>query len=401
MFFTDAADEGIFDITNHLPCSFVLADIHLYFRTFLQQSSPVLQQLNAHLKEKFAKVSISNGARVECLLCQETPNVRKLIKVWEIEIREHIHKCINEMLDKLDIIVTEDAWTEVESYITQRDLNTDSILTIYEKKCLKFVFVGEKISVRTVYSETSRQKEKIEAQIQRRKSIRTEYIICKSPWIKLLERSAIFEKSDRNDDDFNVQTNTENETIELTGESKAILTATLSIFERINKFDRWTISQDLSKNQIKLLMEEPVQSLLKSKFLGNNVFVEMEFEDDSVKVYTTNASKRAEVNLIIVTMTKESEIYLDASFMRFLTSNEWKMEVKRICEENKDQVNIQTVGDTKIVITSTRRLHNDIRGQIETYIKENSIFNAVVGFNDPGIMAYVSKHCSKQIEDIL
>ena len=215
MFCTDEADTGIYDVSKHivpLPSSLIISDMNGYFQTFLKQSIKVIKQVNTRLKEKFAKVVISEETGLECLLSQNIPKVRKIVKGWDSEAKKLFYECINEMLHTSEIIVTEDAWTEVENAIIQQKMDTDTILTIYEKASRKIVFVGEMVSVKSVHTEISKLHEVIQNHIQRKKRFVTKEFHFIDPVIRLLRKIDIFEEMNMVSDDLKVDLNIQNRT---------------------------------------------------------------------------------------------------------------------------------------------------------------------------------------------
>ena len=405
MFFTDETETEIYDVSKHtvpLPSSFIILDVDDHFQSFLQQSNPALEQLNSRLKAKFAKVIISEETKVECLLSQKTPRVREIVKVWEREAKEHFHESIYEMLHKSEIIVTEDAWSEIESITNQKSLDTDQIITISEKSSLKIVFVGVKMTVQNVHLDISEKHREIEDQIQRKKRIKTDEKEYHAPELRLLQRSGILEEVNMMREDLKVDANYQSGKITFTGVNEDIMEAKVKLMEKVTEFDNWKITEeDLSKSQLQLLAGEPVKSLLESKFLENSLTVEMEFEGDFIKVYTLDGNQRSPANQIIKSMTTESEIPLDAMSVNVLQTNEWNLEVEKICLENMDQVKINTVGDARIVITATSDLHDAIKQNIEKFIRDNSIYHDAISITDDGTLKFVSKHCTKKLEGIL
>ena len=403
MFCTDEAETGIYDFSKHtvsLPSSLVISDMNGYFQTFLKQSKKVITQFNTRLKEKFAKVVISEDTRLECLLRQKTPKVRKIVKVWESEAKKLFYECINEMLHTSEIIVSEDAWTEVENAIIQQKMDTDTILTIYEKASLKIAFVGEVMSVKTVHTEISIMHEVIQNHIQRKKRFMTEELHFIDPVIRLLKRIDIFEEMNMVSDDLKVDLNHQNRTIKFTGVREDILQAQHKIGRKLAKFENWIASENISKFQVRLMKRDQVKCQLESKFMENNLIVEIEFGDDAIKLFALDKHQHLQTNVIIETLTTESVIDLDELSANVLSTNEWNLEKEAVCLENKDQVSINTIDGAKIIITSTSDMHDDVKGKIEKFIQESSIYSDVLAIPDNGIFKFVSKHCFGDLEGI-
>ena len=403
MFCTDEADTGIYDVSKHivpLPSSLIISDMNGYFQTFLKQSIKVIKQVNTRLKEKFAKVVISEETRLECLLSQNIPKVRKIVKGWDSEAKKLFYECINEMLHTSEIIVTEDAWTEVENAIIQQKMDTDTILTIYEKASRKIVFVGEMVSVKSVHTEISKLHEVIQNHIQRKKRFVTKEFDFIDPVIRLLRKIDIFEEMNMVSDDLKVDLNPQNRTINFTGVTEDILQAHRKIVEKVSKFENWIVSENISKFQVRLMKRDPVKCKLESIFMENNLIVEMEFVDDAIKLFALDKHQHLQTNLIIETLTTESEINLDELSANVLSTKEWNLEKEAVCRENKDQVSINTIDGAKIIITSTSDMHDDVKGKIEKFIQENSIYSDVLAIPDSGIFKFVSKHCFGDLEGI-
>uniref|UniRef100_A0A8B8E6G0 Poly [ADP-ribose] polymerase n=1 Tax=Crassostrea virginica TaxID=6565 RepID=A0A8B8E6G0_CRAVI len=400
MFITDEAETVIYDVSKHtvpLPSSFIIPNMDPYFQTFLQQSNPALEQLNSRMNAKFAKVIISGETKIECLLSQKTPRVREIVKVWAKEAKEQLNANIRHMLQKSEIIVKEDAWSEVESFINQQNLETDMILTYYEKSSLKIVFFGVKMTVKNLHNAIIEKDKEIQ-----KNRIRTEEKEYHAPKLRLLQRSGIIDEVNMMREDLKADADYQSGKITFTGKNIYIIEAKIKLQEKVNEFDNWKITEeDLSKSQLRLLAGEPVKSLLESKFLENSLTVEMEFEGDFIKVYTLDGNQRSPANEIIKSITTESEIPLDAMSVNVLQTNEWNLEVEKICLENMDQVKINTIGDARIVITATSDLHDAIKQNIEKFIRDNSIYHDAISITDDGTLKFVSKHCTKKLERIL
>ena len=405
MFFTEEADYGIYDASRHfvpLPSYFLLLEVDKHVQTFLRQSISVLEELNTCLSPKFAKVVIAEEIKVECTLSQKTPKARDIAKVWETEARKMVNKCIKKMIYKSEIIVTEDAWSEVENITSQQKLDTDTILTIYEKMNLKILFVGEKTSVQSFHTAISEQYKEIEHQILRKKRVKAEEIYHSVSKVKLLKKSGIIEEINKITDDLKVELDFRNGKILCTGVKENILQAKLKIMETVSKFEIWRISESLSMSQIRLLTREPVKSTLEMRFLENKLTVEVEFGDDSITIYTLDDSNKDQINSILKAMTEESEIPLDAIAAFIVSTNEWKLELLAINKQYKDKVRIVTEDDAKIVITSTSDLHGIIRERVENFFKnDTAIYNDTIEMTDAGIVKFVSKYCIGRLQEIL
>lgn len=141
--------------------------------------------------------------------------------------------------------------------------------------------------------------------------------------IMLLKRSGILEEIGSISEDLKVEPDYQNGKILFTGVKEDILKARLKIGEKMSEFENWTLSEGLSKHQLALLSDEEVKSMLSKLFEENGLTVEMEFQDDYIKVYTTNNSQRNLVHCIITNMIKESKIPLDETSKNVTSINNW------------------------------------------------------------------------------
>ncbi|XP_061194327.1 protein mono-ADP-ribosyltransferase PARP14-like [Saccostrea echinata] len=403
MFFTDQGE--IYDSSKHtvpIPEAFTIDDVDLHVQRYLQQSNPVLERLNSELEKKHAKVIIkTEEIQVDCLLNQKTQNVRQLIKSWKTDVKEIFDDYVRESIHKTEIEVTEDAWNEVEEYMTTTHTHSpESILTVYEKDSLKIVLVGEKMLVQEVHIQTSNQHKAIESKIERKKQIILEERECCAPNIRLLERLGIITEVNGIREDLDVDTDSSNGKILFKGVREDILEARVKIEEKLSQFERWTISQELSKYQILLLGTEPGQFNLQKEFESKGLTVEMEFQDDSIRVYAIDSSQKSIANKIILDMTKESVIALDETSLNVLSTEKWEYEVMKMQSEYYEKVMISPANDAKITVTAFSDLHDYIKTKLEDFIKENSIYTDIVDIEDEGVMKFIGKHCSKQLNDI-
>lgn len=406
MFFADYGDacNGIYDISKHfvpLPSVLIMEDIDVHIKTFLQQSSSTVNNLNSQLKEKHAKVSFREITQIECLLNKETPNVHELVKTWETEAKTIFRKCINEMIHKAEIEVTKDAWNEVECITTEQNYWSDNLLTIHEKNNLKIIFVGEKEAVKTVHNKMLNEHKKKKDRIQRIKQVLNEETLQCIPDIMLLKRCGIFEEIESISEDLKVEPDYQNGKIFFTGVKEDILKARLKIGEKMSEFKNWTISEGLSKHQLALLANKEVKSMLRRLFEENGLTAEMEFQDEFIKAYTTNNSQRNLVHCIITNMTKESKIPLDETSKNVISIKHWAMEVDALYYETKNKVKISIEGDAEILITATSDLHDYARQRLYTFIKKYSIYKEFLEIDDEGIYCFLSKHCNAHFKETL
>lgn len=406
MFFADYGDacNGIYDISKHfvpLPRMLIMEDIDVHIKTFLQQSSSTVNNLNSQLKEKHAKVSFREITQIECLLNKKTPNVHELVKIWESEAKTSFRKCIHDMIHKAEIEVTKDAWNEVECITTEQNYSSDNLLTIHEKNNLKIIFVGEKEAVKTVHNKMLNEHKKIEDRIQRIKQAINEETLQCIPDIMLLKRTGIFEEIESISEDLKVEPDFQNGKIFFTGVKEDILKARLKIGERMSKFENWTISEGLSKHQLALLVNEEVKSMLRRLFEENGLIVEMEFQDDFIKAYTTNDSKRNLVHCIITNIIKESKIPLDETSKNVTSIKNWAMEVDALYFETKNKVKISIEDDTEILITATSDLHDYARQRLDTFVRKYSIYQGFLEIDDEGIYSFLLKHRDAHLKGIL
>lgn len=406
MFFADYGDacNGIYDFSKHfvpLPSVLIMEDIDVHIKTFLQQSSSAVDHLNSQLKGKHAKVSIREITQIECLLNKKTPNVHELVKTWETEAKTIFRKCIHELIHKAEIEVTEDAWNEVKCITTKHNLSSDNLLTIHEKNNLKIIFVGKKEAVKTMHNKVCNEHRKIEDKIQRMKQVINEETLQCIQEIMLLKRSGILEEIGSISEDLKVEPDYQNGKILFTGVKEDILKARLKIGEKMSEFENWTLSEGLSKHQLALLSDEEVKSMLSKVFEENGLTVEMEFQDDYIKVYTTNNSQRNLVHCIITNMIKESKIPLDETSKNVTSINNWAIEVDALYSETKHKVKIFIEGDTEILITATSDLHDYARQRLYTLVRKYSIYQDFLEIDDEGIYYFLSKHCDAHLKGIL
>lgn len=409
LFFPELGDtyNGIYDVSKHtvpLPSALIIENVDVQIEDFLKQSNPVVEQLNLELKKKHAKVVCNEKTQVECLLDQKTPNVRELVKTWDTEARESFFETVNEMIHKVELEVMKEAWSEVQCSATKitEIHSSDHLLTIYEENTSKILFVGKKMIVQTVHTEISKQHREIEKKIQRKKQITSEEKSFPIPYIRLMNRSGIFEELGMISEDFKVEADYQNGKIIFTGVKEDIMKATVQIYEQTSDFENWiiSVSDKLSKHQLELLAGEPPKSLLEKKFQENGLTVEIEFHDDTIKVYTINSNERSPAESIIVNMMKESEIPLDETSRNVLSTREWRMEIEALFSEHENKVKVFPEGQVKIVITTTRDLHDYVKQRLENFIRENSIFEDSVVIEDAGIMKFISKYCGTQVKEI-
>lgn len=409
LFFPELEDcyNGIYDVSKHtvpLPSVLIIENVDAQIEDFLKQSNPVVEQLNLELKKKHAKVVCHEKTQVECLLDQKTPDVRELVKSWETEARESFFETVNEMIHKAEIEVMKEAWSEIQCSATKitEIHSSDHLLAVYEENTSKILFVGKKMIVHNVHTEISKQHREIEKKIQRKKQITSEEKSFPVPNIRLMKRSGIFEELEMISEDFKVEVDYQNGKIIFTGVKDDIMKATVQIFEHISDFENWiiSVSEKLSKHQLELLAGEPAKSLVEEKFQENGLTVEIEFHDDAVKVYTINSNERSPAESIILNMTKESEIPLDETSRNVLSTREWRMEIEALCSEHENKVKVFPEGQTKILITTTRDLHDYVKQRLENFIRENSIFEDSVVIEDAGIMKFISKYCGTQVKEI-
>lgn len=409
LFFPELGDNcnGIYDVSKHtvpLPSVLIIENVDAQIEDFLKQSNPVVEQLNLELKKKHAKVVCDEKTQVECLLDQKVPNVRELVKSWETEARESFFETVNEMIHKAEIEVMKEAWSEIQCSATKitEIHSSDHLLAVYEENTSKILFVGKKMIVHNVHTEISKQHREIEKKIQRKKQITSEEKSFPVPNIRLMKRSGIFEELEMISEDFKVEVDYQNGKIIFTGVKDDIMKATVQIFEHISDFENWiiSVSEKLSKHQLELLAGEPAKSLVEEKFQENGLTVEIEFHDDAVKVYTINSNERSPAESIILNMTKESEIPLDETSRNVLLTREWRMEIEALCSEHENKVKVFLEGQAKILITTTRDLHDYVKQRLENFIRENSIFEDSVVIEDAGIMKFISKYCGTQVKEI-
>lgn len=409
LFFPELGDNcnGIYDVSKHtvpLPSVLIIENVDVQIEEFLKQSNPVVEQLNLELKKKHAKVVCHEKTQVECLLDQKTPDVRELVKSWETEARESFFETVNEMIHKAEIEVMKEAWSEIQCSATKitEIHSSDHLLAVYEENTSKILFVGKKMIVHNVHTEISKQQREIEKKIQRKKQITSEEKSFPVPNIRLMKRSGIFEELEMISEDFKVEVDYQNGKIIFTGVKDDIMKATVQIFEHISDFENWiiSVSEKLSKHQLELLAGEPAKSLVEEKFQENGLTVEIEFHDDAVKVYTINSNERSPAESIILNMTKESEIPLDETSRNVLLTREWRMEIEALCSEHENKVKVFPEGQAKILITTTRDLHDYVKQRLENFIRENSIFEDSVVIEDAGIMKFISKYCGTQVKEI-
>lgn len=409
LFFPELGDNcnGIYDVSKHtvpLPSALIIENVDVQIEEFLKQSNPVVEQLNLELKKKHAKVVCDEKTQVECLLDQKTPDVRELVKSWETEARESFYETVNEMIHKAEIEVMKEAWSEIQCSATKitEIHSSDHLLAVYEENTSKILFVGKKMIVHNVHTEISKQHREIEKKIQRKKQITSEEKSFPVPNIRLMKRSGIFEELEMISEDFKVEVDYQNGKIIFTGVKDDIMKATVQIFEHISDFENWiiSVSEKLSKHQLELLAGEPAKSLVEEKFQENGLTVEIEFHDDAVKVYTINSNERSPAESIILNMTKESEIPLDETSRNVLLTREWRMEIEALCSEHENKVKVFPEGQAKILITTTRDLHDYVKQRLENFIRENSIFEDSVVIEDAGIMKFISKYCGTQVKEI-
>lgn len=313
--------KSIYDTLKHrvpLPGRIIIeVDIHIL--TFLQQSNLAMEQLNLQLEGKYAKATIKENLQIECLLNQETFDVRQLAKSWEKEAKISFFEHLNSMLNKVELNATEDAWNELESVTNNH--SSDNIIIIYEKKTLKIIFIGEKTAVQAVYTEACKQLREITDTIQREKQIMTEEKCYPIPYITLMTKMGIFEERRMKNRDVKINVDFPTGTITFKGLKDDIMTTRLRLAEEMFKFKNRTIFDVLSKNQLKLLNSKPVTSLIERTFQKNGLTITMEFQDDSFKVYAVNSCERDTAVSLIVNMTKVLESIIYSVDYRILKMN--------------------------------------------------------------------------------
>ncbi|XP_056005276.1 protein mono-ADP-ribosyltransferase PARP14-like isoform X3 [Ostrea edulis] len=402
LFFTDHGE--IYDAMKHrvpLPDAFIVTDVDSHLQRFLQQSNQTVEQINSELEKKFAKAIVTEEIQVECLLSQKTPNARQHVKTWKTDAKESFDYHVREIIQKAEIEVTEDAWSEVEEYITITHMHSsDSIITIYEKDTLKIVFVGMKTLVQDVHIQTSNQNKAIESKLERKRQIISEERECSVSNIRLLERLGVFAEVNDIREDLDVDKDCQNGKILFRGVRDDVLEARLRIEEKLNQFEKWTITEGLSKYQILLLGTEGRKSDLQDAFQRQGLTVEVEFEGEAIKVYVVDNSQKSSAHNIIMNLTKESSIVLDETSLNVLSTEKWELEMMTILSENYERVMISPSNDAKITITTTSDLHIGVKTRLENFIQEHSIYTDIVDIDDEGVVKFIVKHCSKLLEKI-
>lgn len=399
LFFAEYGDacNGIYDVTKHfvsLPSSLVMEDIDVYIKTFLQQSKSAVDHLNYQLKGKYAKVTFKDITEIECLLNKRTSNVRELVKTWETEAKATFRKYIHEMLHKIEIQLTEDAWNGVECITTKQNHSSDNRITFHEKNSLRIVFVGKKEILEAEH-------QKIADKIERMKRVIDEETFYCIHDIMLLKRSGTFEEIESISEDLKVEQDYQTGKIHFRGIKEDVLKARLKIGEKILEFESWTISEGLSKHQLELLADEAVKSMLDKLFEKDGLTVEMGFQEDSIKVYAINNSQRNLVNGIIMNMVKESKIPLDETSKSVISITNWAVEIDALYSETKNKVKLSIEGDTEILITATNDLHDYVKQRLQTFVGKYSIYQDLFNIDDEGIYNFLSKHCIVHLKETL
>lgn len=295
--------KSIYDISKHrvpLPGR-IMIEVNIHILTFLQQSNLAMEQLNLQLEGNYARATIKEKLQIECLLNQDTYDVRQLAKSWEKEAKKSFFEHFYRMFNKEELNATEKAWKELKTITNNH--SSDNIIIIYEEHTLKIIFVGEKTAVQAVYTDACKHLREITHTIQRENQIMTDEKCYPVPYITLMTKMGIFEEIRMKNRDVKINVDFPTGTITFKELKDDIMRTRLRLAEEVFKFKNRTIFDVLSKNQIKLLNSKPVKSLIERTFLT----ITIEFKDDFIKVYAVNRYERETAVSLIVNMTKVLE----------------------------------------------------------------------------------------------
>lgn len=349
--------KSIYDISKHrvlLP-ERIMIEVNIHILTFLQQSNLAMEQLNLQLEGNYAKATIKEKLQIECLLNQETYDVRQLAKSWEKEAKKSIFEHFDRVLNKEELSATGEAWKELETITNNH--SSDNIIIICEEQTLKIIFVGEKTAVQAVYTDACKHLREITHKIQRENQLMTDEKCYPVPYITLMTKMGIFEEIRMKNRDVKINVDFPTGTITFKGLKDDIMRTRLRLAEEVFKFKNRTIFDVLSKNQIKLLNSKPVKSLIERTFQKNGLTITIEFQDDFIKVYAVNRYETETAVSLIVNMTKVLESIIYSIDCRILKMNAMCQPSKQnILKLQKNQAlssgNNNVLTRTKTIVTS-------------------------------------------------
>ncbi|XP_021378598.1 poly [ADP-ribose] polymerase 14-like isoform X2 [Mizuhopecten yessoensis] len=387
-----------------IPDNIVLKHADHHKMELVKKYETIKELLQSKLKPKLAKLKVTDELHVECTMDQKTEGVRRLVRVWDSEVREIWEEFIDVTVQQDEILVTAEVWKDLFGHVKEHTAHKTVHLDFQDHDSdVRLVVVGIETMFSTVTENLYQHKDCIEKAIERKKQIRSVTKEFKSFEIRLLRRLDTLTQVNTLVEDLNVTDNEELGTITYNGVIEDINTAQTIIGDITQQFRIWTIQEDnaMNNDQVRLLQNRQVQNQLKQKFAEHKLVVELDCTAGGLELGTVSASAEQDVTRIINDTVTFSDVPLtDTEKIEVLKTFPWKQQCQQIQEDNSGLVIVSTMMDYGFKVTSTDIIHKDILKQLRTFIGEHAKYEDRYDINDEGRIKFFKKHYSREIKTI-
>ncbi|XP_052099782.1 protein mono-ADP-ribosyltransferase PARP14-like isoform X2 [Mytilus californianus] len=400
MYFCDHGtywDQSLHRVAIPGPFKPSVSDSHI--RSFIIDITSVC---NEHLEQHHACLTFKDELHIECTIDPKDKMARQKVKDWKNNVQKAWEEFVNNSAKKRELQITGDTKDPLLEHINKtKDQHKSEELKVIspdETGSMKFVFVGRSKIVENYVEQISAKKLEIEADLNRKKKIKTDSMKLKPIEIALMTKEDKFEEVKNIAPDFSCEPNTESGTITFTGVEEDISKAKVKIFEVKNNYHSWRIDS-LSDHMCQLLRRKQVSDIVNESFSDDNISIVWDITDDHVTVCTSQ-DNRPHIEKVFKDTILEDEIKLDEASKDVLMLDEWAEKKTSINNYHRDTANIDDTSDDRIIVTATTDVFDGIMKELEIFITENSIKEGEITIREEEKFKFFKNHCKDWVKEL-
>lgn len=396
---------GIWDMSKHkavLPTEITVTWLDHHLSKFIMSSSTCCDEVNHQIRPDYAEICSSVGADnlcIKCLLTQSTPNIRKLSKSWQSNVRQKLDELVAGLVDKKEIMCSSDVWESFKERLKAlKDEDSSEFMIVEDDENFCVVIVGMKCVVQSQYDKVLSQKQQTEVELERKTQIKTETKRFNPGQIMLLKNDGVFIEVNNIAEDLEVVViDTENGEIQFTGIEEDIKKAQVKIYEFLNEKIQTDIT-GISEQQSKLIKIESNMKLIQEQLEDRNIKANIVVSREKLQVVSSSGEDNSRAEQNVKNFTKESIINLGDDAVTVLSKDAWTHKLADIDQKYPQQVLISVARDGTVTLTTEANVHNDVHSELKALIDQHSTHLECIEVEKEGNYMFLLRYCMEELE---
>ncbi|KAJ8317330.1 hypothetical protein KUTeg_005234 [Tegillarca granosa] len=402
----------IWDASKHkavIPTEMSVTWVDSHLSRFILSSPTCCNEFNHQIQSEYAEICSSFGADylcIKCLLKQSTPNIHKLSKSWESNVRRKFDELVTRIVDRKEVMCSSSLWEPFKERLKDvkdenssdvKDENSSEFMLVEDDENLSVVIVGMKSMVQCQYDELLIQKQKLETELERKNKIKTETKRFHHEQVIILNKYGIITEVNNIAEDLKVVPDTENGEIQFTGIEEDIKKAQVKIYEALNEKILTGITS-LSEQQMKLIKNETNIKLIQEQFEDKNIKANIIVSGEKLQIISSSVAGDSKAEQIVKQFTKQSIINLGDNAVTVLSKDAWTNKLTEMEQKHRDQVLICVDKDSTITITTVTDIHNEVHSELKTLIGQYTTHSECIEVEKEGHYMFLLQYSVDDLE---